>query len=168
MATLQHLTQEQIAAWMLGERPSETIQHLRNCSGCDAEVLLLGTTLLDFRGAVREWSREHTTSAVMPAPTVFHHPIFTFNRACLAMAAAIVCVLLGVSFWPQRSVGPSARSISDRALMSQVDDQISRTVPTAMEPLLQLVAWQGDGHMDTDEAVVGGRLAKENTPGAAN
>jgi hypothetical protein len=168
MATGQHLTQEQIAAWMLGERPSETIQHLRSCSACEAEVLLLGTTLLDFRGAVREWSRENTTSTVMPAPTVLHHPLFTFNRACLTMAVAIVCVLLAIILRPQRSADPSTNAISDRALMTQVDDQISRTVPTAMDPLLQLVAWQSDGHMDAGEAIAEGRLGKGTTPGAAN
>jgi hypothetical protein len=166
MATGQHLTQEQIAAWMLGERPAEAIQHIRSCSACEAEVLLLGTTLLDFRGAVRAWSREHTSSAVVPAPGAIYHSSFTFNRVCLAMAAAILCVLLGIRF-RQHSAAPSVSAISDRALMSQVDDQISRTVPTAMEPLLQLVEWQSDGRIDASDPVTG-LSSKENVQGAAN
>ncbi|HWF46036.1 MAG TPA: hypothetical protein VG168_03440 [Bryobacteraceae bacterium] len=169
MAAGQHLTQEQIAAWTLGERPSAVIQHTRSCSACEAEVLLLGTALLDFRGAVREWSRDQTTSSVIPAPGIAHHSIFTFNRACMALAAAILCVLLGTRLRPQHSTAPSANAmISDRALMSRVDDQISRTVPSAMEPLLQLVEWQSDGRIDASEPVAGGRLGKENIPGAAN
>jgi hypothetical protein len=168
MASGKHLTQEQIAAWMLGERPSEAIQHMRCCSACEAEVLLLGATFLDFRGAVRAWSREHTTSAVMAAPGILHHSFFTLNRAFLAMAAAIVFVLLSLGLRPQHSVGSSANAISDRALMNQVDDQISRTVPTAMEPLLQLVEWQSDGHADATEPLAGGLLRKENAHGVAN
>ncbi|HEX4229378.1 MAG TPA: hypothetical protein VHZ07_11970 [Bryobacteraceae bacterium] len=168
MATGQHLTQKQISAWMVGERPSEAIQHMRSCSACEAEVLLFGTTLLDFRGAVREWSRENTTSAVIPGPAIHDRPIFSLNRAFLVMAAAMICVLAGVSWRMQHSPAPAVSAISDRALMSQVDDQISRTVPTAMEPLLQLVEWQRDGHADASEPVSSGMVVKENAQGAAN
>jgi hypothetical protein len=35
--------------------------------------------------------------------------------------------------------------ISDAALMEQVDAEVSETVPDAMAPLTDLVAWDGDG-----------------------
>jgi hypothetical protein len=159
----QHLKQEQISAWLMGERSPESIQHVRNCSACRAEVLLLGTTLLDFRSSVREWSQKHATAAVVPAPAALHQSPFTFNRACLATAAVIACMWLGMSLRPSNPANPTSAGITDRALMSQVDDQISRTVPTAMEPLLPLVAWQGDA----SEPVATG-LSKQQSQGAAN
>lgn len=140
----QHLTQQQISAWLVGERSSEAIQHIRNCTACRAEVLLLGTTLVDFRTCVRDWSQQHTTAVVTPAPGSLHHSFLTFNRACLATAAAVLCILLGVSLRPNHPTKPVPAFISDRALMNRVDDEISRTVPTAMDPLLPLVAWQSN------------------------
>ncbi|MGC2657761.1 MAG: hypothetical protein WA324_07270 [Bryobacteraceae bacterium] len=144
----QHLTQQQISAWLVGERSSEAIQHIRNCAACRAEVLLLGTTLVDFRTCVRDWSQQHTTAVVITAPGSLHHSFFTFNRACLATAAAILCILLGVSLRSSHPTKPVSAFISDRALMNRVDDEISRTVPTAMDPLLPLVAWQSNESND--------------------
>lgn len=166
MATGRHLTEDELSAWVAGERGPAVLRHLSCCSACQAEALLLETTLLGFRGAVREWSREYETSAVMPPAAAVDSAFFTFNRACLAMAVAIVCVLLGVSLRPGNSARRPGNSLTDRALMSQVDDQISRTVPSAMEPLLDLVAWQGDGHVDAVDGA-GSAPGNENRQGAA-
>lgn len=149
MGTGQHLTQEAISAWLVGERSPEAVQHMRTCSACRSEVLLLGTTLLDFRTCVRDWSQQHVSAAVIHAPASLHQPFFTFRRAFFALACAIVCVYLGVSLRPHHLPQSTPPAISDRVLMNSVDDEISRTVPTAMEPLLSLVAWQGN---DSTEA----------------
>jgi len=162
----RHLTQDQLSAWVIGDRTPEILQHLRSCSACNAEALLLETTLFGFRGAVREWTREHATPAVMPATALVHPSFFTFNRACVAMAAAIICVLLGVMLRQPNSAVVERTGISDRALMSEVDDQVSSTVPAAMEPLLDLVAWQGDGRGDTGE-LAGTMPGKDSRLGAA-
>jgi hypothetical protein len=164
----RHLTEQQVSAWLIGERPSEVIQHMRSCSACQAEVLLLGTTLMDFRSSVREWTREHTTPAVIAPPLAIHRPLITFNRACLAVIAALACLLLSVSLHRHNPVPSSSPINADRVLMSQVDDEISRTVPTAMEPLLQLVAWQGDGHSAAAEPVGDTASSTNSRSGGAN
>lgn len=148
MATGQHLTQEQVSAWMLGERSAKVQEHVRSCSACQSEVLLLGTTLLDFRSSVREWSQEHASPNVIPLSAAMRDRLVTFNRLCLATAAVVVCILVGLTLRTQPPGTSPVNAISDKALMSQMDEEISRTVPTAMEPLVQLVAWQGDAHTD--------------------
>ncbi|HEX4809372.1 MAG TPA: hypothetical protein VH325_10600 [Bryobacteraceae bacterium] len=168
MATGQHLTQDQISAWLLGERSAKSLEHIRSCSSCHAEVLLLGTTLLDFRSSVREWSEGHASPEVIAVTGAARHSLFTFNRLCLAAAAAIVCVFLGMTLRPSHAVLLPDNPITDRALMNEVDDQISRTVPTAMEPLLQLVAWKGDARTDVGQPVVQPASPKASLQGANN
>jgi hypothetical protein len=38
---------------------------------------------------------------------------------------------------------PPRAVLSDDALLQRVDQQVSRTVPTSMAPLAQLVSWDG-------------------------
>jgi protein TonB len=52
----QHLTWEQISDYMIGGAAPRYAQHARECSACRSEIERMQAALLEFRGAVRNWT----------------------------------------------------------------------------------------------------------------
>ena len=138
---IEHLSTEQISQWMIGERSPQLERHVAECDDCRAELAQLESTLVQFRGAVREWSGS-------PAPPAWRQPAsggswFSWPRA--AVAAATLSVLLAVPvYWNVRARDRAEQAAAARAdvlLLERVDSEISRAVPEPMEPLVNLVAW---------------------------
>jgi hypothetical protein len=86
----RHLSEDEIAQWISGERPADTEQHLCECTECAAEVVGAEETFALFRESGRQWSahwyRETTAQVKQPARR--------FAFAMLGCAAA--CAILGV------------------------------------------------------------------------
>jgi hypothetical protein len=58
----------------------------------------------------------------------------------LALVAVALCLLLAFSLSWSRKIQPAAPSTSDAALLSQIDAEVSRSVPGPMEPLTEFVS----------------------------
>jgi len=148
----QHLTQDQIAEWFAGERRREVLDHLRHCAQCSDEIANFEKTLWQFRGSVREWSSEQFNPATQIQ--IASGPKFSlFRPAWWAAATLAVALLVGVSLnhsWRKSEPIPQS-STADAVLLEQVDEQISRTVPAPMAPLMELVSYDGK----TDQAETG-------------
>src|SRR5665213_2878017 len=63
-----HLTEEQISAWISGERNEETAKHLHECSTCMAEVESTAGALLLFRDSGFQGA-EYWQSQPSPQPS---------------------------------------------------------------------------------------------------
>ena len=133
----RHLSSEQLSGWFVGERGPEAERHLLDCRACRAEVARLEEVLAEFRGSVRSWSEQQLITgadrrrAWPPAD----------NPAWAVAALAIVLIASFSLAWPVRGHRYAAAAASDAALLSEVDAQVSRTVPGPMDPLARLVSW---------------------------
>jgi predicted anti-sigma-YlaC factor YlaD len=148
----QHLSAEQIAQWMAGEHPAGAEQHLHQCPECSSEVARLQGTLALFRGAVTEWSEQQDASKVQAAWKVQRASHgFRPMRWALACVALLLLALIPVYHNAAERQRKADIARADAALLEQVDVEISRAVPSTMEPLLKLVAWDSPGDQTTNK-----------------
>ena len=130
-----HLTSEQISESILGEPEPRIAEHLDNCPACRAEFGNFRDALGEFRGAVRCWSENQAQAALaVSAPPSESRSWVASHQLALALLLAAVCILTSILWHP----GQNALS-SDAVLLNQVDSQVSRSVPSSMEPLTKLV-----------------------------
>jgi len=133
----EHLSSRQIDECLLGESGPETRHHLRKCSACQAELARLQDRLASFRHTIRAWSDQqlpvHTRSDWEVKP-MRSKP---FSKLSLAIVA-VACLVLALLF-PRQKSQPIAPSPADAALLSEIDAEVSRTVPGPMEPLTEFV-----------------------------
>jgi anti-sigma factor RsiW len=143
---IAHLSSEQLSEYMVG-RPGpgfdqQVAKHVQNCPACRAELANFREALGEFRGAVRAWSKDQANeyqknALAIPTAPPDPHPRTASHQLAWAVLIAIVCVI--ASFVVPRQPGDNALA-SDAVLLNRVDTQVSRTVPSSMEPLMKLVA----------------------------
>jgi hypothetical protein len=88
----RHLSEDEIARWLCGERLAETESHLGECSRCAAEVAATERTFALFRESGRQWSDHWYCENRAPSPS----PRLRFAGALAACAALCVvsCAVL--------------------------------------------------------------------------
>ena len=141
---LSHLEQDE---YLLGERNSRTMRHLAVCSSCRLRLSNLELELGCFKRVASEWSTECV--AARPVRT----PLSRLQRVQILYAGwAFASLLLILSFLmfssphaqDTQAVSSDAqsidKSIDNDALLQQVDEQISSSVPDSMKSLRHLVA----------------------------
>jgi anti-sigma factor RsiW len=138
---IAHLSSEQLSEFVVGQ-PSQRIdqqvaQHVQNCPACRAELANFREALGEFRGSVRAWSKDQANLLAIPTTPPEPRAWAASHQLAWAVLIAAVCVI--ASFVIPRHPGDNALS-SDAVLLNQVDTQVSRTVPSSMEPLMKLVA----------------------------
>ena len=82
----RHLSEDEIAHWLSGERLAETGRHLRACSQCAAEVEATERTFALFRESGHQWTRHWYRERPAPAPS----PRRQWTGALAALAALCV------------------------------------------------------------------------------
>jgi anti-sigma factor RsiW len=130
----EHLVSEQLSECILAQPDPGVARHLENCPACRAELEHFREALSEFGGAVRCWSENQAHAALaVPRPSESRSWIAAHQFA-LALFLAAVCILASI-VWHGAENAPS----SDAVLLNQVDAQVSRAVPSSMEPLMKLV-----------------------------
>jgi len=136
-----HLSSEQLAEYIVGYPSPIAAQHLQDCPACRAEVVNFREALGDFRWAVREWSDdragEYRASAAPAIPAAVSERRWWTPSHQLAGALLVAAICVIASFVLPRH--PEKVAGSDAVLLNRVDAQVSRTVPSSMEPLMKLV-----------------------------
>jgi hypothetical protein len=139
-----HLTSEQISEWVLGARSRPATRHIHSCAFCRKEVRRMEETLVLFRSSVRNW----TECQVDPHFQIQFDRVEPRSgiafRATWAVTALVLCVLVSMAVHRGDRQGEPGVKDGDTALLNQVDREVARTVPAPMQPLLQLVAWDGN------------------------
>jgi hypothetical protein len=133
----QHLSDQEIDGWVIGERSPRVEIHLQSCQDCAVRVAQAAEPLTLFRGAVRSWGEEQMN----PLPAVRLHAPATRWRWQIALAIATLCLLLAVPFFRHRQVTREAAltKAQDELLLQEVEQELSRKVPAPMEPLAKLM-----------------------------
>jgi anti-sigma factor RsiW len=134
---IAHLSSEQLSEFMLGQPSPLIARHVRACPACRAELANFREALGDFRGAVRAWSNDQANLLAIPNARPEPRSWAASHQLAWAVLIAAVCII--ASFVMPRRPGGNPLS-SDAVLLNQVDTQVSRTVPSSMEPLMKLVA----------------------------
>jgi len=128
-----HLSPQQIAKWMIGERAPSEEQHVRDCPQCGAEIARLQSALAAFGGAVRDWSERQT----VVKPVREGRGVRPFRWVWVAAGALLLATAVPIHKLEQRRELERARA--DALLMEQVDIEVSRAIATPMEPLAKLM-----------------------------
>ena len=147
-----HLTHEQLCDLILACSPHPlssdyTVieQHLRACSTCSEELTRLSRSLTLFRDASTSYASHQLAelhaqrASVLPTAHSLTRPLYW---ACAAALAVAVLAPLGLRHQhpavpaPAVAVTASAQTEeSDEALLEEVDQDISASVPSPMRPL---------------------------------
>jgi anti-sigma factor RsiW len=136
---IEHLSAEQISQWMIGDRHPQLERHVAECDECRGELAQLENTLVQFRGAVRDWSGSAVPQAWQQPAS--RGPWFSWLRLVIAAATLFFLVALPV-YWNSRVRERAAEAArADALLLERVDSSISRAVPEPMEPLVNMVTW---------------------------
>jgi hypothetical protein len=151
-----HLSPWEQEEYVLKQRTPEMLRHLTECAGCRAAVARLEHGVAIYRSAAVEWSSEClATRPLQFDPSAGRRfPVFALRWAVAAVLPLLLLVFALISFHPTstRPVRTPASDISDDALLEQVDQQISATVPSSMESLTNLVTTEDrNGSVATSE-----------------
>jgi len=134
--SMKHLSSEQLSECIFGQPDPWIMQHAGKCPACRTELEQMREALSEFRGTIRRWS-EHQAQAALAIDSrpPESRSWIVAHQLALALALAAVCIL--ASFvWR----GGEKASANDAVLLNQVDAEVSRAVPSSMEPLMKLVA----------------------------
>jgi hypothetical protein len=137
----EHFSARQFDECLAGETNLDTNRHLRECTVCRAELARQREPFLNFGHSVRAWTDEQLPARARidweSKPARHWTP---FSRLSLAVVAVALCLLLAFSLPWSRKIQPVGPSASDAALLSQIDAEVSRSVPGPMEPLTEFVS----------------------------
>lgn len=131
----RHLSPDRLSEWALGKRDFATTAHVSSCALCRAKVEHFDQVLVRFRSALWQEAEATKASAKSPRPKASRP-----QTGALSLAFALLFVLLGMC-WSAKMGFESRRvdDLDDAVLLAHVSQEVSRTVPAAMDPLATLV-----------------------------
>jgi hypothetical protein len=154
MNSTVHLTEQQFYDLLISA-PSETspeLEHLRDhllrCPSCAAELASLRQPLTDFGSSVTAWANHHSDRCSWTRAS-HSHPFGTLSAWLLGAAALILLIALPFTTHhdsrtiaahdatQSRTQAPavSSTTIGDEALLEEIDQTLSSSVPAPMQPL---------------------------------
>jgi hypothetical protein len=126
-----HLSQQQMDDWLIGDRPAEEESHLSSCAGCMKEVARMSDSLALFGAAVRSYGQEQ-----MGVPRTHTSTAIAWWR--MGMVFATLLLLIAMPMMRHRQATPNT-VVQDDVLLQKVQQEISQSVPSPMEPLAKLM-----------------------------
>jgi hypothetical protein len=131
-----HLSSEQLDGALNGQPSMDAAQHLSGCMQCSGELASLRQTFGNFREAAVA-TAEHHRRFVSPA-TSRRVPRMAWGLAAAALFVSIAAPLAVHRHTPPvvGQVAPKAsETMSDEALLDNVQNDLSASVPGALLPL---------------------------------
>jgi hypothetical protein len=147
-----HLTHEQLCDLILAQPPHRLSsdfaaldQHLGSCPLCAEELARLRSSIELFRESSTVWARQQfaevharTVSVLPPAHALSRPLVWIAAAAALVLAVIVPMELRQYHAAPPAQVAASqtTRSTeSDEALLEEIDQDLSASVPSPMRPL---------------------------------
>jgi hypothetical protein len=142
-----HLTEDQIAEYIVGRSIRADQQHIAGCLQCRSEVERISASIAAFRSAVRDRVDARVASSparLLPIPAASATP--AVSKWQWALAGAMMVIIAVVPFitrdrlMPQEDIieATPAETNPDE-LMDAVYRHLSRTVPAPMERVMVLI-----------------------------
>jgi hypothetical protein len=134
---MRHLTSEQIENTLSGEASPEVSGHLAGCARCASELVSLREVFGNLREATAASAEHHRRFVATAGSRRVPRMAWALATAALFIAAVTPIAVhhrsttrVGVGATP----GPDA-TISDEALLDGVQNDLSSSVPTSLQPL---------------------------------
>jgi hypothetical protein len=142
-----HLSAWEQEEYVMEQRTPGMLRHLTECAQCRAAVEELEHTLTGFRAAAVQLSSQCLAERPQRELVVPVRHLPPLRWAFAAVIPLLVLILVLLPFHPSTPSRPAAHiSVSDDALMDQVDEQVMVSVPSSMESLTHLVSTGRDSH----------------------
>jgi hypothetical protein len=142
----EHLSETQIAAWALGEADESARRHLASCAACSRETESLRRTLAGF-GAAVQTAAERDQKFWTGQRFAIQEKISALGWYPLHWAWVLaMVVVLTTAVFLTRNISPlriNASDDADRALLQEVQGDLTRDVPEALDPAV-LIAEERD------------------------
>jgi len=140
---MKHLSPEQISNVVAGIRIPEEA-HVQDCQECKQEVERVRNVLGLFRTSVREWTNtlEHSEFPLREEMELQERRHSGTRRASMAWVLATAALAAAVAipmYQDSRAQEAKAQAERDSQLLDDVNAQLSRSGPLAMDPLMQLM-----------------------------
>jgi hypothetical protein len=144
---MTHLTDDQLADWLAGERAEETRTHMESCNECRSEALIMRDGISRYRINMRERSRQAHIERLATGFSA-QTALFVLHLRWAATAAVVV-MLAAPTAWmlktrntavssPQATApvqSSPATTMSDDELLEAVNNDVNRDVPEALAPV---------------------------------
>ena len=149
---IQHCTEDAVTAYLLGIAERKDSNHVDACVDCYARVERARIQIEELRFAAEKltsrpehfWSRQRTAimDGISQTRRGFDWRWLWAPGAALAALSVVLLVLL----WPARvhSPVPAKTGLDDDALLSEIQSDLERPVPRALEPATLLVQARND------------------------
>lgn len=138
-----HLSDTALAEWLEGEGDSAAIEHLEACEPCRKEAVDFRGKLGAFRAALFAEGERRQLQWTRPAeaPATWR-PAWGTILAWSARAALAACVLAAVLWMrsPRPAPAPAPSDAADNALLENIQNDLSRQAPQALEPAESFLA----------------------------
>jgi hypothetical protein len=149
-----HLTQDQISRWIIGQSTPEEEQHGRECSECSAELGRFQDRVSSFRVAMHEWSGREVVPRLEEFPKARSQQRAVQPSLRWALVTVMVAALIGIPVYQHMNKpAPVTESVAnfpaetainaeinaDVLLMEEVNAHLSRPMPMPMERVMALL-----------------------------
>ncbi len=132
-----HLTEQELLEWFAGELNQAKEEHVASCLDCRTAVARFSDALGGFRATTLDWA-EAARQEASRRPAA-RNKRFGWQGLRLAAALAVLLICFGLLLTRHKTPVAEMDGKADDAVLERVDAAMSRSVPTAMEPLSQLV-----------------------------
>jgi anti-sigma factor RsiW len=169
MKTTQHCNEDAITAYLLGTGERKDANHVDACVDCYARVERARIQMAELRLAAEEltsrpehfWIRQRT--AIMGRVADARPRLgYRWLWASGASVAVLALVLLLVFSWPRQSphtaiqVAQVTQDKDDDILLTEIENDVQRPVPRALEPATLLVRARNDMARSSKQHTSGG------------
>ena len=155
---MQHLSEEQLNATLIGESDAEAAAHLATCAACRAEHDSLVRTLSGFHSFAESraarpagfWYAQRAAVAAQISDRSFTRPrlaVWVGAMAALTLAASMLAQSPQVGSAPQE-IAVNGGYVVDHQFLLDVERSVQRTVPRALEPATALAQEMAQAYRD--------------------
>jgi len=139
----EHLSEEQLNHWILGQAESDATEHMEACAICRREAQKLKAALDGFHDSIHGMAEDYRLRwqpPVQPGRSAWSQLIAQRWAYAVALAAILVVSVVLLRFDHRRVPHPVTATLSESEILMQIQADVSEDVPSALAPGELLVA----------------------------
>ena len=144
-----HLSTDELFECLAAGATEGQKAHLAACDQCARELQRNEKITEGVRSAVAEWTESLHGSDAAFLKQMGDRERRRGQLRFAQLSATVLLLLVVPAAVVQRRYSEQQKRQADEVLLRQVDQEISKTEPTAMQPLTRLVTWQDDSGLAT-------------------
>lgn len=133
----EHLSEQQLNDWILGQAGSDATEHMETCAGCRREAEELKRALDSFHESIHNAAEGYGLvwrQPARPERSPWSRLMAQRWAYALAVAAILAASVVLLRFDHGRRPRPVAGTIGESEILMQIQADVSDYVPSALEP----------------------------------